>query len=329
MSPPTAGPSTEQLDAGRTLGEKKERLEEAESESDSGSDDFMPRLPPALGSTTTTTKPAAVSRPIGPSLPPGYRPPSPTTIPDPDFHNKHDDDDDDQEDVAGPVPLPAHFASSSSSSSHNEGVQALHDREKRLQELERIQQENLRPKRDEWMLLPPKELDLQASVDPTKIKARGFKQTSKPHASSSGGGSTTATRTAGSLWTETPDERRQRLADEAVGKRRRAEEPGLDEHALLDHSKRAKRDALMRHQVDLHNKSSRNASLLELHKKAESNVTREETSLAGDKKKPSMVVWDHSAMMGVSSKFLSDAQKSELVKDAKGLGGRFGRGSFM
>jgi len=323
MTSPTAGPSTEQLDAGSTLGEKKERLEEgAESESESGSDDFMPRLPPALSS-TATTKPAVVSRPIGPSLPPGYRPPSPTTLPDPDFHNN----DDDQEDVAGPVPLPAHLAASSSSS-HNEGVQALHDREQRLQELERIQQENQRPKRDEWMLLPPKELDLQASVDPTKIKARGFKQTSKPHASSSGG-STTATRTAGSLWTETPDERRQRLADEAVGKRRRAEEPGLDEHALLDLSKRAKRDALMRHQVDLHNKSSRNTSLLDLHKTAESNVTREETSLAGDKKKPSMAVWDHSAMMGVSSKFLSDAQKSELVKDAKGLGGRFGGGSFL
>ena len=58
-------------------------------------------------------------------------------------------------------------------------------------------------------------------------------------------------------------------------------------------------------------------------------MTREETSLAGDKKKPSMAVWDHSAMKGVSSKFLSDAQKSELVKDAKGLGGRFGGGSFL
>jgi hypothetical protein len=34
-------------------------------------------------------------------------------------------------------------------------------------------------------------------------------------------------------------------------------------------------------------------------------------------------------MMGVNSKLMSENQKADLIKDAKGLGGRFGGGSFL
>jgi hypothetical protein len=67
-----------------------------------------------------------------------------------------------------------------------------------------------KPKRDEWMLVPPKSEDLVSKVDPTKIRNRKF-QTGK--------GSKAPQKPVGdnTLWTESPDERRKRLNDEVMG----------------------------------------------------------------------------------------------------------------
>lgn len=91
------------------------------------------------------------------------------------------------------------------------------------------------------------------AIDPTKIKSRGFKQTSKPHS-----GTVDRQGGSGSLWTETPAERAQRLEDEAMGKRRRAEDVAKDmqdEDDDLDQIKRRKRNREMRKQVEEHNVS--------------------------------------------------------------------------
>ncbi|KAA1085465.1 hypothetical protein PGT21_008040 [Puccinia graminis f. sp. tritici] len=314
MSAPIAGPSSPpHLRAkpnGSVPSESKAKPSPDGSDSDSESEDaFMPSLPPKF----LPTKPPKT---IGPTLPPGF------VISD--SLNDQDDDDDEEEDerVAGPAPLPAHLASTVGL--QNEGVVALKEREERQKESERIERESKLLKREEWMLLPPKELDLQATIDPTKIKARGFKQTSKPHSSS-----TDRQTSAGSLWTETPAERSQRLADEAIGKRRRAEETSQDDGDDLEASKRKKRDKLMRQQVEEHNKSSRNASLLDLHKTATVNISNSKTKAEKESERKQAVVWDHDAMMGVHSKLMSENQKADLIKDAKGLGGRFGGGSFL
>lgn len=276
----------------------------------------MPALPPRL----VVSKP--VGAPIGPNLPPELENTRRASV-EHDSDSNENEDDDESGGLAGPAPLPAHLASVSGQ--ENEGVTALREREERQREQDRLERESKVPKREEWMLLPPKELDLQATVDPTKIKSRGFKQTSKPHHSSSADRGNSS----GSLWTETPSERAQRLADEAVGKRRRAEDTSKDGEDDLEVLKKKKRDRLMRQQVEEHNRSSRNSSLLELHHEATTNVTSSKSKAERELEKKQSVVWDHDTMMGVNSKMMSEKQRADLVKDAKGLGGRFGGGGFL
>lgn len=67
-----------------------------------------------------------------------------------------------------------------------------------------------KPKRDEWMIVPPKSEDWSTKVDPTKIKNRKFQTGKGAKAPQKAGADNT-------LWTETPDEKRQRLEDEVMG----------------------------------------------------------------------------------------------------------------
>jgi len=99
------------------------------------------------------------------------------------------------------------------------------------------------------MLAPPSASDLLSSIDTTKIRARQFSRaTGREEVSKD----TT-------LWTETPAERQQRLAEELSGKRKRATaDVGPSDDRLS--SKRARRDMEIREQVKKHN--VRSASLL-------------------------------------------------------------------
>lgn len=68
------------------------------------------------------------------------------------------------------------------------------------------------------MLVPPKEVDWTSRVDPTKLRNRKFNtgMGAKAPAAKSSGDHT--------LWTETPEQKRQRLADELMGVRKPAAE---------------------------------------------------------------------------------------------------------
>jgi len=84
------------------------------------------------------------------------------------------------------------------------------------------------------------------ALDPTKLtKPRQFSRSTAP-----------AKVIDNTLWTETPAERQQRLADEVMGRKRRVEnaDPDQDEAdgtgAKDDASKRRKRDAQLHRQVD-------------------------------------------------------------------------------
>lgn len=80
------------------------------------------------------------------------------------------------------------------------------------------------------------------ALDPTKLKNRQFSR------------STTDKKSAASnLWTETPQERQQRLADEISGKRKRAENATTTTAEDEDVAKRRKRDRDLREQVEAHN----------------------------------------------------------------------------
>jgi len=69
-----------------------------------------------------------------------------------------------------------------------------------------------KPQREEWMLLPPTSDDWSSRVDPTKLKNRKFQsgKGSKAPIDKSGGIS--------AIWTETPEQKRQRLQDQVLGK---------------------------------------------------------------------------------------------------------------
>lgn len=69
--------------------------------------------------------------------------------------------------------------------------------------------------------------------------------------------------------------------------------------------------------------------MLDLHKTASSNVSKSKSKAEKEKDKKEAVVWDHDAMMGLGGKLMGEKQKADMIRDAKGLGGRFGGGSFL
>src|SRR4051812_28891619 len=64
--------------------------------------------------------------------------------------------------------------------------------------------------RDAWMMMPPQQDDLAARMDPTKIRARKFNTGKGARAPNQSGG-------ASDIWTETPEQKRQRLANQVLG----------------------------------------------------------------------------------------------------------------
>lgn len=211
-------------------------------------------------------------------------------------------------------------------------------------------------KRDDWMLIPPKSSDLLGSMlfptefnnyhrsplyldlNPTKLKARQFSRASGDGAGRDAGPST--------LWTETPAERQKRLAEEVMGKRKRTEEGGasersIDESDLAEERKRKRRDDRVSKIVEEHNvrcfspscrvdwitfhilhmtlqqKSSRGSSLVEMH-----TTSRPSKPSSADSDAPG--IWDHSRDMAVTGRLIDDATRNRMIRDARGLGDRFG-----
>jgi hypothetical protein len=112
----------------------------------------------------------------------------------------------------------------------------------------------LKPKREEWMLVPPSSLDIMASTDPTKLKTRGFAQNTRR-----GGAAGKASEDGIALWTETPEERAKRQDDEVLGKRKRVENAAKQETDAERAARlvRQNRDAEMRSHVEAYNVSRR------------------------------------------------------------------------
>lgn len=227
---------------------------------ESDEDDYTPALPPELVAARKAAGPSSEPTP-GPStrrssspLPPPPRrvigPTFPTTAPP----RRDFDSDSDSDAEVGPQPLPADVAARTRDIS---GVEAFLEREARRRKNVEEAKQPKKLVREEWMLVPPKAGDLlsctsffrladvrtnddHVALDPTKLKARQF-----------GRGTAPARDSDTSLWTETPAERQQRLADEVSGRKRRVvnAEPVEDEEEAR---KRQRRDAEVRKGVDRH-----------------------------------------------------------------------------
>ncbi|KAG0701962.1 hypothetical protein DFH29DRAFT_1048898 [Suillus ampliporus] len=264
-------------------------------------DDYTPALPPDL----------AAARTAGPSLPSksesklSNTPPPKRQYVGPSLPRSQTYSDDDSDSDVGPQPLPAAYASRVEGKS---GVEEFLEREERRRKL---QEEASKPKkleRQEWMLVPPKSGDLLASLDPTKARPRQFARSSAPSRDNSGS----------SLWTETPAEKQQRLADEVAGRKRRAAnaEPEEESH---DAAKRRRRDQEIRRGVEEHTRKARGSALVETH------IDREKEEEKHKQSEPS-VIWDHERDMSLGGRLMDDKQRQKMLRDAKGLGERFGSG---
>jgi len=177
--------------------------------------------------------------------------------------------------------------------------------EKRRKELEEAGKPKAL-KRDEWMLVPPSSSELLGNLDPSKLtKARQFSRSSAPQKNSDS-----------SLWTETPAERQQRLADEISGRKRRAvnAEP-VDE--AIDGRKKRRMEQEIRRGVDDYTQKIRGPSLIAQHAS---------TSKADEAKDEKSGIWDHARDMSLGGRLMDDAKRNQLVREAKGLGDRFGTG---
>ena len=135
--------------------------------------------------------------------------------------------------AAPPVPLderPDTTAEQASESSSDEDIgpalppapglydaQADAQRHQAIADLITTREAAKKPQREEWMLVPPKQDDWSARVDPTKLKNRKFNTGKGSKAPPQKGGGDNA------LWTETPEQKRQRLEDEVMGVKKPAQ----------------------------------------------------------------------------------------------------------
>ncbi|KAH9947358.1 hypothetical protein B0H21DRAFT_739220 [Amylocystis lapponica] len=269
-----------------------------EEEEDEDEDDYVPALPPdMLAARTSAQAPAttsSASRPVvGPSLPPHLAQRR---------HAQAEEEEEDDDDY-GPTPLPSGVVIE-----ERNGVKEFLEKEERRRKLIEEASKPKALKRDEWMLVPPTSSDLLGSIDPTKLtRPRQFARSAAP-----------ARDVDNSLWTETPAERQQRIADEVAGKRRRAADASAPEDDA-ETRKRRRHEAEIRHGVETHTRTVRGGRLLDRH--ADELAVQEKPA---DEEPP--VIWDHSRDMALSGRLMDDKSRNKFIQEARGLGDRFGTG---
>lgn len=165
---------------------------------DSGTTHFGPsnRSPPS-GSDNIEKR----RRTIGPSLPPASLDERPSTALDGAEESDSDDD-------IGPA-LP-------STDRHYDAEAEILRAEEAANNAAALKASS-KPKREEWMLVPPKQDDWSTRIDPTKLKSRKFNTGKGAKGPPSKGGVDNA------LWTETPGEKLKRLGDEVMGVKKPAQ----------------------------------------------------------------------------------------------------------
>ncbi|KAL8918028.1 MAG: hypothetical protein Q9208_007626 [Pyrenodesmia sp. 3 TL-2023] len=175
-----------------------------------------------------------------------------------------------------------------------------------------------KPQREEWMLVPPKQDDWSARVDPTKLRNRKFnagKGAKGPPAK--GGGDVSA------LWTETPEQKRQRLEDEMMGVKKPAQlveggdEDGAGGRGRGKGDERERRETERR--IKEFNEKNRGASLYTEHKKT---IPKEKED------DPSKRAFDKEKDMAMGQK-IGHAKRKEMMNNAADFGSRFSGGKYL
>ncbi|KAI9842262.1 MAG: hypothetical protein M1838_003189 [Thelocarpon superellum] len=236
-------------------------------------------------------------RVLGPSLPPpsgsnpvAERAPSPP---------REGDDESSSDDGFGPALPPATA----------EAQREVEVQRQRWEDEVAREEQNKKPQREEWMLVPPTSDDWSSRVDPTKLRNRKF---------NTGKGAKAPVANAGAehaLWTETPEQKRQRLANEVMGVTKPATEAPVDAKS----ARRMAEDEETARQVQEYNKTHRHGSLYHEHKKAGPREKEDD---------PSQRAFDREKDIGGGQK-IGHAKRKELLNRAADFGSKFARGSFL
>jgi len=253
------------------------------------------QTPPKRARSSSSGESAKPRRIIGPAAPPAPLSERPFTEPEPGADSSSSDDDD-----FGPSLPPA-----PGSAKHVAETQRQQD----LKDDLAAREAEKKPQREEWMLVPPKQDDWSARVDPTKLRNRKF---------NTGKGSKAPMQKSGdenALWTETREQKRRRLEDEVMGVKKPAQLGPEDKRDVW--KEQEARETQKR--IQEYNEKNRNSSLYSEHKKA---VPKEKED------DPSARVFDKEKDIGLGMK-VGHAQKKEMLNRAKDFGSRFAGGNYL
>ncbi|KAL9026569.1 MAG: hypothetical protein Q9196_004783 [Gyalolechia fulgens] len=245
---------------------KRKRQQEAEE-----TQNPSPQPQPRSRSSSPPSDASKRRRTIGPAPPPAPRSEKPPTAPSQSAPNDSDSDDD-----FGPSLPPA-------------GSPAAPQRHQDITSVPTSALPLSKPQREEWMLIPPSQDDWSARIDPTKLRNRKFNTGKGAKAPPSSKGAAGGVDT-NALWTETPEQKRQRLEDEMMG---------VKKPAQLE--------------------KNRSASLYEEHKK---QVPKEKED------DPSKRTFDKEKDMGGGMK-IGHAKRKEMMNKAADFGSRFAGGKYL
>ncbi|KAI6000922.1 hypothetical protein EDC04DRAFT_2871970 [Pisolithus marmoratus] len=255
----------------------------ATADDDADEDDYMPALPPDLAPARARTGPSTEE------LTSGSRSPSNDPAPSTGAARRvlgpvlptadFSDADSDSDAEVGPQPPPARFPVAKEKSAVEEFIEREERRRKNVEEAKK-----------------PKKLEERSGCS-SHPRAGIYWHL---------------------LWTETPAERQQRIADEVSGRKRKAvnAEPEVD---LEDAKRKRKRDEEIRRGVQEHSRRVRGAALVDTH------MEREAQKKGDDNEEPA-AIWDHSRDMSVGGRLMDEKQRKQMLREARALGDRFGTG---
>ncbi|KAM7222539.1 Protein of unknown function (DUF3752) domain containing protein [Rhypophila decipiens] len=276
----------------------------------SDSESVGPAAPaPAKTNIGPSLPPSAPRRVLGPAPPPAPLSERPTTDP-------NSDSDSDSDDGWGPA-LP-----SATSTNRNIPVPSTAP----------VSQQSSAPKRDDWMIAPPTDNNFRAP-DPTKLKARGFASGPRASTDKSGGVS--------SIWTETPEQKLQRLTNAVLGR----EEAESSAAPVESRSSAATSRRVDEERIKAFTEQTRGRSLVEEHQASKASGKAAKLVTASGKwgqpaegggppgeeegdDDPSMRPFDREKDMAIGGR-LSNVKKREIMKSAANFGGRFQKGSYL
>ncbi|KAK5172305.1 uncharacterized protein LTR77_003943 [Saxophila tyrrhenica] len=233
-------------------------------------------------------------RVMGPAMPPApldERPTEPPKVPE--------DSDSDDDDGYGPA-LPS-GPTEANDVDTNDGPGYLNHSDSK-------QAPEEKPKRDDWMMMPPKQDDLAARMDPSKQRARGFNTGKGAKAPQAGGEDS-------SSWYETAEQKQKRLAHEMMG----TSKPSTVGPSGPSQAPDAAKDEAAAKKIRQHTEKTRGPSLMDQHTKTTGPDADDD---------PSKRAFDREKDMG-SGMRIGQTQRKEMMNKASGFSSKFSGGSYL